>query len=262
MTETQTVLLLGSSNVSFTDTETDTSLTTLVRSQLEERIPDIDWRCEGRPIHYGRRMAEMAERHTKAIRPAAVILSLVQAPFAANVPIAVIRRRWPRLYPVARFIAERLRLAAGGVQVNSIRGLLFQAPRWLLVRLIGAEPEVPLEDAIRYTKDALDALVRIEEPLVFCGMGFTPSAPPNTPRRIYEYRLSTFRREVLQHCRLRHVETYDRNSAAAAAGRKLARSFDERYADLQTRSFQAQLIADLVTASIAGQRAAQVAVTS
>ena len=105
----QTVLLLGSSRMGYVEGDASGALTELLELELRDRSPSVTWRVEARPLFYGPRMAEIAARHWEATRADFVVVDLGSNPFAEDVPIARIRRRWPRLYPLARRVAERLK---------------------------------------------------------------------------------------------------------------------------------------------------------
>ncbi len=246
---TKTVLLLGASHLTYTDTDTSATIPALVEADLASRLPDVSWRCEVRPLFFGPRMPELAERHARDLRPLAVVLSLVQDPFSDDVPIAVIRRRWPRFYPRARKLAERLKTIAGGPGIQSPRGWVYRAPRRLLAALVGAEPEVDVEDAVRFTTATIDSLLRLEEPVVVCGFSFTPHSPAGTRKAVYDQRLALFRQRLRAYCEPRHVAVYDRNEALRSRGLQYESGRDRRYASIQTRRAQALEIADIVIAS-------------
>jgi hypothetical protein len=200
-------------------------------------------------------MAEVAERHTRNAEAAAVVLSLVHSPFAVDVPIAVIRRRWPRLYPYARSAAERLKALAGGAEVPSPAGWPYRFTRWCVARAIGQEPEVLVEDAVRYTTETLDGLLRLEDIAVICGFFMRLRDVPGNSGEAQRHRVDTFKARVREYCNQRHVELFDRDVALASAGRKHAVSDqDAAYGDLQTREFAADLIAKHVVASLFGVR--------
>jgi hypothetical protein len=221
-----------------------------VERALEKRLPGSVWRCQTRPLFYGRRMADLAERHAREVKPSAVVVNLGATPFARDVPIARIRRRWPRLYPYARSAAERLKGLAGGGRVGGPGGWPYRLPRWLVEVLIGAEPEVQVEEAMACTTEALDALVRSEETAVVCGFGFMPFPVEGKQAATFRARADLFRSTVQRYCAERHVASYDRLEELTRAGRQSGRSFDADYADQQTREFEAMLIADRIARSL------------
>jgi len=199
-------------------------------------------------------MGEMAGRYIDHSRPAAVVLTLVSDSFARDVPIAVVRRRWPRLYPVARSLADRLKKGAGGGFVQRPRGWIYRLPRWVVIQLIGAEPEIPLDAAVDSAKDALDELVRREDVLVICGFSFHAPMPGGRGAKSRQRGVDAFTAAIDDHCRARHVRVYDRRFETRRAGLPNGRSIDMDYADLPTRTYEASLIADLVVAGLSAEQ--------
>ena len=242
----RSVLLLGSSRLNYVEGDPSGSLTALLSAALGERAVSVTWRVEGRPLFYGPRMPEVARRHWETTRADFVVVDLGSNAFADDVPIARIRRRWPRLYPFARRMAERFKVMAGGGQVASPRGWLFRFPRWLVLRLVGAEPEVEMEAATAATLATLDQLLRLEDPVVICSFGFMPEPSGPRARAVYRSRVQPFTRRVLEYCREHHVAVYDRLEALAEAGRPAGRSVDRNYVDRATREFDAAKLAEMV----------------
>ncbi len=244
LTNERRILLLGPSSLAYTDTDDSDAIPALLQAELRQRLPGFEWRCEVRSWLYTPRSPEIAQRHVDAFRPDVVVLSLVTTPFWTNNPIAVIRRRWPRLYPYARRIAERLKRMARGGHIASPRGWLFRFPRLLLVWAIGAEPEVDYQEATDATTATLDALARNEDLQVICG--FSRFLPGKRTPPVSLQRIAFFTERVLGRCRSHHFAAYDRAEALATAGKAEGHARDLDYADLQTRRFEAGLMADLI----------------
>jgi hypothetical protein len=245
------VLFLGASNLTFSDTGPDETIPALAEKQLRVLAPDEEWRCEVRSLTYGPRMAEIAERHTRAVQAAAVVVSLVHSPFAADVPIAVIRRRWPRLYPYARSVAERLKALAGGAEVSSLPGWPYGFTRWCVARVVGQEPEVGVDDAIRYTTETLDSLLRFEDLALIPGFFMRVHGVSGKAAAVQRQRIQTFKSRVGHYCEQRHVDVFDRDLAIAGVGQAHgASNKDAAYGDRTTRQLTANLIAERVLAGL------------
>ena len=192
-------------------------------------------------------MAEVAERQARAVKPAAVILSLVHSPFAADVPMAVIRRKWPRLYPYARSVAERLKAFAGGAEVPTPAGWPYRFTRWSVGRLVGREPEVPVEDAIRYTTEAIDSLLRLEDFALTCGFFMRIHGVTGKDLDAQRRRIAAFKAEVSRYCEQRHVDVFDRDEAFARANEThQASGRDAAYGALRTRELTAALLSERI----------------
>ncbi len=184
------------------------------------------------------------------MQAAAVVLSLVHSPFAADVPIAVIRRRWPRLYPYARSVAERLKAFAGGAEVPSLPGWPYRFTRWCVARVVGQEPEVGVDDAIRYTTETLDSLLRFEDLALIPGF-FMRVRVSGKAATVQRQRVQTFKTRVGQYCEQRHVDVFDCDLAIAGVGQAHGASGkDAAYGDCRTRQLTANLIAERVLAGL------------
>lgn len=246
--EPQTVLLLGASNLTYSEDGRSLTLVALIEDEIGKRLPASNWRCEARPLFYGPRMVDAAEAQTKRIKPAAVVVSLLAWSFATGTPMGRIRARWPALYPSARAIADRLKKAAGGTDVKTPRGWIFKAPRWLVLQLVGSEPEVDVNDAVRSSIETLDALVRLEGPLVICAISLFVTKTKRGEAEAVRRRLELFKTSLEDHCRLRHIALYDRTDQSH--NRSPA---DADYAGLETRRYEASLIAGLLASSFGSE---------
>jgi hypothetical protein len=249
MANAHTVLLLGASNLLYTETDASSTLTALLEAELNGVLADQAWHSEARPLFFGPRMGEMASIYVKTDKPTAVVVNLGEMPFSRDVPIARIKRRWPRLYPLARRLAERSKALAGGNRVRGPRGWLFRFPRWVAIKLIGAEPEIALEDAVTWTLDALDSLVRSEDVIVVCGLSFMPGPTHGAERQVYWRRANSFKSRISGYCQDHHVPIYDRLQELAHAGRQTAFSVDADYGNLATRRFEAGLIRERIASA-------------
>jgi hypothetical protein len=218
----------------------------MLESELRRRLPDTEWHCLVRPIFYGPRMAELAGRHCADLQPKVVYLSLLGNAFTDPVPIAAIRRRWPSFYPRARQLAELLKSAAGGHSIGGPRGAVYRLPRWLAARVAGAEPEVDLADAVRWSTETLSVLARYEDAQIICGFSsFTP--PKNRFAKRVEAARNDFRRQLRGVCEAHHIAFFDRPVELAKAGLPDVRALDEAYAGLGTRRFEAEQLAGIIS---------------
>ncbi len=247
ISEVKTILLLGPSNLAYSEGDAEASILAMVPRELEAATGER-WRCEARFVTYGRRMAEFAERHAREVRPDVIVLNLIQAPFLLDMPLAVVRRRWPRIYPRARALAERLRAAAGGRDVRTARGWLYRLPRQLLLLAVGGEPEIAVEDAIGCSTETLDRLLRMEECALVCGFYMLPERATGRAANLYEQRVGLFRTRVGDYCREHHIQIYDLETELNRHSRTYDYSTADRlYPDLPTRRFQTDLVVDYVT---------------
>jgi hypothetical protein len=178
-------------------------------------------------------------------KPDVIALNLIQAPFLLDMPLAVVRRRWPRLYPRTRALAQRLRAAAGGRDVRTPRGWLYRLPRRLLQLAVGGEPEIAVEDAIACTTETLDRLLQLEDCALVCGFHTLPERATGRAADLYAQRVGLFKRRVGDYCREHHIRVYDLEAELARQGRTYAYSgADKLYPDLPARAFQTALLVD------------------
>jgi len=251
--ESGTVLLLGASNLIYTEGAPTATAGAMVERELSAHA-SAPLRAEVRPLFLGPRMAELAGRYVDQTKPVAVVLTLVSDSFALDVPMAVIRRRWPRLYPLARALADRLKKAARGGVVARPRSWIYRLPRWAVIKVIGAEPDVPLDVAVDSVKETIDELVRREDLVVICGLSFHEPLRGGGEAIRDQSRVAAFSSVVDDYCRARHVRLYDRRVEARRAGLANLRAPDLDYADLPTRTLEARLIAEWVVAGLEGSR--------
>jgi len=166
-----------------------------------------------------------------------------------------VRDRWPRLFRVARGIAAPLlALAGGGVAgAPSPRGWIFRAPRWLAALTIGVAPNVALNDAIAWTKEALDALLRTESVqavFVSSANAMVPNIAPAEAARRREAYMTEVRRYCLDHA----VLMLDPAKVSAALGSRMSLGPDEYHEDVASRDPQASMYAQAILQALDGRR--------
>jgi hypothetical protein len=248
--EPHRVLVLGPSQVSYAyhESQETTTVGALLERALVERAPATQWRCESRALFYGPRMAERAAALVRELQPDAVFLTLSANPFLRDIPMARIRRRWPRLYPAARRIAERLKRLAGGGQVSSPKGWVFRFPQWLLLIVVGGEPEVAVDAARAFTLETLQALTRQEDLPVVCRLpGAITAVKSSREKEKYRERMNSFLGPVRDYCGQHGVFCWDLWAELSRAGRDVGISPDGEYTDLPTRRFEADSVAEMLT---------------
>ena len=156
--QARTVMLLGSSGMTWTDTGPSGTLPKLLEAELSRRVPGVVWLCDGVEIPPARNMAARVRAEVESHRPAVVVLGPSGSYYTYDSVIARVRRRWPRLFGLSKSLGEGLKAASGsGIQGSSSpRGLLFRAPQALAARVIGAEPYMKVEHAIANAREALE----------------------------------------------------------------------------------------------------------
>lgn len=248
-----TILLLGTSNLRYADTGPGTSVADMLEAGLAGCGEGGTWTCEVRPCFYGPRMAEIADKHCTDVEPRVVYLRLVGNLFLDRAPIAVVRRRWPRFYPAARRVADRLKRISGGHKLNTPRGALYRLPRWLMAAVIGAETEVNPEDALRWTRETLAKLARREDAHVVCGFS-VHVGDESRDDAAYMARLEGFKDALRAACESHHIPLFDREVEMERAGIFDRRAMDEAYAGLSTRRFEAHRLAEVIVRETSHER--------
>lgn len=159
-TDRRTVLILGSSDVTFTDSGESGAFPFLMLQALRRRAPSVQWRVEHRLLYPTPRMCELAERHFDATSPQAVHLSLGANTLIERTVQFSIRRRYPWLYPLAApLIARAKALGGGGAEgSSSSRGVVFRAPRSLARLVFGTATMLDPDAALAATEQTLAML--------------------------------------------------------------------------------------------------------
>jgi hypothetical protein len=173
-------LLLGPSNLGFSETGEDGTTPNLIRDYLRQHGPRFEHELTTAALQVGQRMAPVAVRAVERDDPQAVVIQVGTYAFDEDRVVFAVRRRWPRAFPVALAIADRMRLLSGGGPDggNGLRGLAFKLPRSLATRLIGAEPRIPLAEVIQWTTEMIDALAKFEDKAITLQVLTNLRSPP------------------------------------------------------------------------------------
>jgi hypothetical protein len=235
----------------FSDTGPSGVMSSLLRAELDTGAPACEWTCESVEIPPARDMPERVAAAVDEKKPAAVVMSFSASYFTYDFVIARVRRRWPRLYGLTQALTRELRDAAGGGWSGgqSVRGLLYRAPRWLGARLIGAEPFMKVEHAAANACAALSYLAAREEIVVVCKLPAMQVRVPAADLSRYRARLEQFKQAVAATCAGNGISTYELEDALRRAGRNLGIVADGIHADLPTRKFDAGLMAGQILAA-------------
>lgn len=246
----RSVLLLGSSAFVFSETGEAGSMPSLVQRELEHSTAGVDWRCAALVLYQtpssGERAAELLSLH----RPDVVVFELGTYQFLHKAVTIRVRRRWPALYESTVFVMDQLKPAGGNKFEGSsgLRGSLFRVPRAAAYRIVGAEAAYDVETCMRFAFAILDEVLRHEHILLVCAM----------PRfQWWEAEVEWARAQVrtsaealTRYCAQHHVTTYDVERELAAADQAIGLARDVVHYDLQTREFEARLIAEKVRCTL------------
>jgi hypothetical protein len=252
------VLLLGASGMLFSDAGPEATLGALLQRELSSRRGEVDWRCFAEEIPPARDMAARVAAAVEHRPPAAVVLAISASYFTYDYVVARVRRRWPRLYPLARRLTgETQRVAGAGIQgSDSLRGELFRLPRRFATAVVGAEPYMKVEHAVENTVAALDVLRGLPGVITLCDLPRMNTRLPADDMARYRPRLQRFVEAVSAACKERSIYAYDLEQEMARAGLRAARVADGLHSDLPTRQWQAAFIADRILERLPRQEGA------
>jgi hypothetical protein len=245
MGNAKTLLILGTSNLTYAEASPSDSLLSMVEERLAASGSQA-WQIVLEPLQPGRSMAERAAECTRRHEPDAVLLHLAAAPFAFEFVTNRVRRRWPRAYSGALRLSQTLKTLAGGLETNkrrSPRRLVYLGPEWLALRLIGGEVSIPVEHAIENTRAALEALARFEDIDVLCRLPVGQQPAPRARTQRMEARLRLYNSAVAATCRLHNIAVVDVLARFTEAGRRITYARDGIHCDLRMREYEAGILA-------------------
>jgi hypothetical protein len=249
------VLLLGASNMYFSESGEDATAPNLLRAYLRAAAPDSDLEVADARVAYGERMAEFALRARRREEPNAVVLLLGTNNFEQDYVVYAIRRRWPRLYPMALSIADRMNRLSGASMDGGadLRGELFRLPKRLGLMLVGGDPLFPTASAFEWAKDTLDALVAAGEDRPLAAV-LHPTSHLKPPK-MAAARVAAYSRMLEDYCRAKSITFMSRLDYCAAFGVTPRPAPAANYSDRATREADAKAVGDFVlrAAGIAGK---------
>jgi len=183
------------------------------------------------------------------------VVRVTEMHFLHDYVVYRIRQRWPGVYRKAVRLSEMLVSLAGGGPSGapSMRGWIFRLPRWIGARLIGVAPEVEVEDAVAYTTQTLDALLRAENVHVVL-VSSSNSMTPNFPAPEAKRRRSVYMGEMRRYCRQHTVLLLNPAAVAAGLGTQIRLGRDGWHEDLEGRDLQAWMYAQAVVQALEGRR--------
>lgn len=244
MTSHLSVLLLGPSSVQFSESGEGSAMPALLSQALGQERPSREWTCQSRLLFFGEAMSRRALSLVEALRPDAVALMFSSVDFGDDFVSYRIRNRHPRLFPAFLAASRAWKAVSGGGPEGSPgpRGWLFRLPFRFTRWAVGADPAVPLPEAIRFAIETLDTLLRIESLGIVCRL--------TTPIPFYEDRLEEHKRRVRvfndsigRYCSSHRIAHYDVWQILQGNGLGYGLADDRLHADFPTRRFDAQTMA-------------------
>ncbi len=206
----QRILVLGPSNVRFQERGVeDTTTPNLLRDYLKKNATQIENEVITDRLFYGEQMAARAAELIEREQADVAFIQVGTNRLEDRYVVYMVRQRWPRLYKAALKFAIKLKAASGGGPEGGEgpRGLLFRLPRAVARVLIGSKEGYPMDLALKYTKETIDALARFEDRAVAIQLLPTARAKPS---RAVQRRVDTFTRELREYCSRRRVDFLSR----------------------------------------------------
>jgi hypothetical protein len=162
------VLILGSSDVTASETGESGALPALLQAALEQRFPDTGWSVDSGLLYPMPNMAERAAAEIDRVQPDVVHLSMGTNTITEKTVLFAVRRRWPRLYEPAKRVFTTAKGLAGGATEGStgVRGALFRAPRAAGRRIFGMASMLDPAAATEATRQTFDILAATGLPVI------------------------------------------------------------------------------------------------
>jgi hypothetical protein len=178
--------------------------------------------------------------------PNAVVLLAGTNNFEQDYVVYAIRRRWPRLYPYAVKLADRLNKVSGASMDGGagLRGELFRVPKRLGLVLVGGDPLFTMAQGFEWLRASVDAVVSCGEdrPVAVVLHPTSHEKPPHSaPKRVRAYS-----RMVEDYCRSKHITYMSRLDYCAAMGVRPRPAKGANYSDRATRDADAAAIGNFV----------------
>jgi hypothetical protein len=252
------VLIMGSSSVTYGESTDESTLPGLTQKLLRRERPEIEWTCVSERLFQGPTMSDRALKLVERRQPDVAVLYLQKSQFQVRKVVFRIRNRWPAFYDRAQSLALLLKGWAGGGSYGSAgaRGWIFRAPAFLAAKVIGADPDIWVDDAIRYTKETIEALARSEDLTLIVKMPKETSTSPRTAEQL-EW-AERYRQAVVARCQARRIPAYTHVDNRPPVKRPwLRRSApDGIHSPIDTREDHAETLAAQVLAALAGRSTA------
>ena len=246
------VLALGTSEVTHDSSDGTPGFTDLYLEALERLATETHWSLESLLLYPSPAMAARARTAVARYQPMVLLWMLGVNTFSEATVMFSIRRRYPRLYPIAsRLIASGKSAAGGGAEGStSLRGFLFRLPRAIARGVFGTAPLLDREVAFNSTRETFKLLHELQLPVV-CRLaeGNVQQADQAAAARANAI---AYNAEVLSLARGLVFKTFNPKAELAEA---CGRESDSLHYDLPTRKYAANRAAAL-TLEAFGERAA------
>lgn len=239
------VLLLGSSEVTFTQAGPEESIAGLLEAALRERGPEMDWDIVPYVTYamanMPQRTLQLVERHS----PDLVVLWLAGNVFAEKTLTFALYHRSRRAYDLmTRLTGPALKAAGGGSEgSSSLRGALFRLLRSIATLVLGSAPFIPPEVARDSTVATLEALHSRGQPTV-CRLAYPNSRQAaqaaGVRRLVEEYNVA-----IEAACERLGIPSFRPEETVEATGRNYVMLPDGLHSTPETRRITAAAAADI-----------------
>jgi hypothetical protein len=241
------LLVLGSSGVVFANSPGAATLPGLIADELARLHQEDDWQVEAALLYPAANMALRVDSYLDRFEPDMLLLTLGATAFAEESVMYAIRRRHPRLYPLAERLISGAKRAAGGAAAGSpsLRGATFRVPSALARRVFGLAPMIELDVALRATIEALELIASRATPcLCRLANGHFQHAEQAA---VVSRRTEVYNGAVTVACERLGIPWYAQRQALMDAGLPYELSEDGLHTDFETRRRVAALAAARIT---------------
>jgi hypothetical protein len=240
------LLILGSSNMTFRSDGSSTSQ--LLQTELSD-LEHRGWLVLNVDLAPGRRMAAKAAALCDENRPDVALLSLNAQPSVYESVLIKVGRRWPRALGLVTRIESFLRSTAGGKAYSfSAMGLVYRSAQAIGLALIGGETALAVEHHVENVASCLQRLAALEDTPILVRLPVGGAQVTPARRRRYEQRLGRLKGGVIDACRRYRIPYVDVAARLAESGRTAGHGADRVHLDVETRRFEARVLASEIVA--------------
>ncbi len=244
--ESRSVLLLGTSNILFTESGEEGRSVNLLREALTKLRPDIVWATHGQMSSPSAEMAARVRQAVETHRPDLIFFEASAHSIHHEYVLWSVQEKYAWLYPAARYIDKGLFRLAGGPhdRDDTPRRWVYKVPRGIASRVFGKSNKRGAEESLRHLTATLDYLLSLEEIFVYLRLSSSSMNPKQRARTEYEEQEKRFWDGVHAYAERRHIpqiRNSDIHKAYGITTRPLGP--DGLHSSREYRELQAQYLA-------------------
>jgi hypothetical protein len=239
-----TLLILGSSNMTFRSDGSSTSQ--LLQTELSD-LEHRGWLVLNVDLAPGRRMAAKAAALCDENRPDVALLSLNAQPSVYESVLIKVGRRWPRALGLVTRIESFLRPTAAG-KASGFSSMVYRSAQAIGLALIGGETALAVEHHVENVASCLQRLAALEDTPILVRLPVGGAQVTPARRRRYEQRLGRLKGGVIDACRRYRIPYVDVAARLAESRRTAGHGADNVHLDVETRRFEARVLASEIVA--------------